>query len=202
MAESTANAATATSVNPSLTAPVKTLVLVFHPDLEGASRVNKALAAAARTVGNVTVVDEYATYPAAGSHPGAAAIDVAAEQAALLEADRIVWQFPMYWYSSPALLKQWEDDVLALGWAYGPGGGKLAGKEFRCAVSCGSTADEYTPEGKFRATIDEVLNPMRITAEYVEGRWGEPFAVYGCTPEQTDAQIDEAAARYAQWLAE
>ena len=82
---------------------MNTTVLVFHPRF-GASHVNAALAASAETAG-VRVRYLYDLYPHGR-------IDVAAEQAVLEEAERIVLQFPMYWYSSPALLKQWQDDVL------------------------------------------------------------------------------------------
>ena len=46
-------------------------------------------------------------------------IDVEAEQALLLEHDVIVFQHPVYWYSSPAILKEWQDLVLEHGFAYG-----------------------------------------------------------------------------------
>ena len=99
---------------------MKTLVLVFHPDMS-ASRVNRPLAARAESLGDdVTVRYMYDIYPDQK-------VDVAAEQAILEAADRIVLQFPMYWYSTPALLKQWEDDVLLYGWAYGSTGKALAG---------------------------------------------------------------------------
>ncbi|PST49908.1 hypothetical protein COO72_00505 [Bifidobacterium callitrichos] len=47
------------------------------------------------------------------THTGA--VDVVAEQKLVEEHDRIVLQFPPYWYSSPAPLKEWEDKVLAYG---------------------------------------------------------------------------------------
>ena len=81
---------------------MKTLVLVFHPDMS-ASRANRSLAAKAETLsGDVTVRYVYDLYPDQK-------VDVATEQAALEAADRVVLQFPMYWYSTPALLKQWLD---------------------------------------------------------------------------------------------
>ena len=84
---------------------------------------------AANETGDVTVVDEYAAYPDFK-------INVEHEQELIETHDRIVLQFPFYWYSSPALLKQWEDDVIKAGWAYG-GGRALEGKEFMLAVSTG-----------------------------------------------------------------
>ena len=77
---------------------MKTLVLVFHPHLEK-SQVNRKLMDAANETGDVTVVDEYAAYPDFK-------INVEHEQELIETHDRIVLQFPFYWYSSPALLKQ------------------------------------------------------------------------------------------------
>ena len=118
---------------------MQTLVTVVHPRFRS-SRVNAALAAAAERTRDVTVRYLYDLYPDGR-------IDVAAEQAALTAVDRIVLQFPMYWYSSPALLKQWQDDVLTHGWAYGSTGRALAGKELLVAVSTG--ADDYGRGGSY-----------------------------------------------------
>lgn len=93
---------------------MKTLVLVFHPHLEK-SQVNRKLMDAANETGDVTVVDEYAAYPDFK-------INVEHEQELIETHDRIVLQFPFYWYSSPALLKQWEDDVIKAGWPTAAGG--------------------------------------------------------------------------------
>ena len=101
----------------------------------------------------MTVRDEYALYP--DFH-----IDAEAEQEALLAADRVVWQFPMYWYSSPALLKQWEDTVLRHGWAYGTCGDKLHGKELMAAVSVGGSSDKYRHDGEFGVIVPELLKPL------------------------------------------
>ena len=73
---------------------MKTLVLVFHPHLEK-SQVNRKLMDAANETGDVTVVDEYAAYPDFK-------INVEHEQELIETHDRIVLQFPFYWYSSPA----------------------------------------------------------------------------------------------------
>ena len=76
-------------------------------------------------------------------------IDVAAEQAALTASDRIVLQFPMYWFSSPPLLKTWFDDVLTHGWAYGRNGGdKLEGRKVALAVTTGVRAEDYGADGR------------------------------------------------------
>ncbi len=79
-----------------------------------ASRVNRAMVHAARSLPNVTVHDLYETYP--DFH-----IDVPREQALMQAADLIVFQHPIQWYGMPSLLKEWVDAVLEVGWAYGQG---------------------------------------------------------------------------------
>lgn len=171
---------------------MKTLVLVFHPDMS-ASRVNRPLAARAETLGdNVTVRYMYDVYPDQK-------VDVAAEQAALEAADRVVLQFPMYWYSTPALLKQWEDDVLLYGWAYGSTGNALAGKELLVAVSTGGAGDAYSREGSNGYTITELLRPLQATANLVQMTYLEPFTTTG-TLTITDEALAQRAEDYATTL--
>ncbi|RSX57213.1 NAD(P)H-dependent oxidoreductase [Bifidobacterium samirii] len=172
---------------------MKTLVLVFHPDLKNRSNANAALAKAASAMPGdaVTVRDEYALYPDGR-------IDVAAEQRLVEEHDRIVLQFPLYWYSAPALLKEWEDQVLAYGWAYGDGGEALNGKELTVALTAGGPASEYQHDDG-GATIDEVLAPYRMTARYTHAVWGEPFTVFR-SMELADDELAAAGEAYRAFL--
>lgn len=167
---------------------MKTLVLVFHPNLEG-SRVNARLLAglSEATDTDVTVRDEYALYPDFQ-------VDAAAEQAALEAADRIVIQFPFYWYSSPALLKQWEDAVIQSGWAYG-GGRALKGKQIQLVVTTGSPAERYQPDGDYHFTMRELLSPFELTAFRIELDWTEPFLVQGCAT-MDDEELAQAVKAY------
>lgn len=87
---------------------MKTLVLMFHPNLKN-SKVNKRMVNTISKMENVDVRNMYDLYPDFK-------IDVRTEQQAMEKADRIILQFPIRWYSSPALLKQWEDDVFEAGW--------------------------------------------------------------------------------------
>jgi glutathione-regulated potassium-efflux system ancillary protein KefG len=72
----------------------------------------------------------------------------------------IVLHHPFYWYSAPALLKEWMDLVLELGWAYGPGGVALRGKLMLNAITTGGSAEAYRAEGKNRFTMRELLAPF------------------------------------------
>ncbi|EFL23286.1 general stress protein 14 (GSP14) [Streptomyces himastatinicus ATCC 53653] len=151
--------------------PVRTLVVLAHPDLP-ASRVNAALAEAARPVDGVTLHDLYATYPDL-------AIDVEREQRLLLEHDRIVLQFPFYWYSAPPLLKKWLDEVFLRGFAYGSQGTALRGKALLVATTAGASEEMYRPEGFKRFTVAELLNTFDATANITGMRYEEPFVVHG-----------------------
>ena len=171
---------------------MRTLVLVFHPDMS-ASRVNRPLAARAESLGDdVTVRYMYDIYPDQK-------VDVAAEQAALEAADRIVLQFPMYWYSTPALLKQWEDDVLLYGWAYGSTGKALAGKELLVAVSTGGAGDAYSRKSSYGYTITELLRPLQATANMVQMTYLEPFTTTG-TLTIADEALTQRVEDYAATL--
>ena len=70
-------------------------------------------------------------------------IDAKAEQEALVDADIIVLQFPIYWYNVPSLLKKWIEDVLEYGFAYGSSGTALHGKKLLLSFTAGSGADVY-----------------------------------------------------------
>ena len=171
---------------------MKTLVLVFHPDMS-ASRANRPLAAKAETLGDdVTVRYMYDLYPDQK-------VDVAAEQAALEAADRVVLQFPMYWYSTPALLKQWLDDVLLYGWAYGSTGTALHGKELLLAVSVGGAGSAYGREGAHIYTTHEFLRPMQGTSRVIGTKYAVPFLSVGAL-EITDEAIARRAQDYAAVL--
>ncbi len=165
-----------------------TTIALFHPHLES-SRFNARLSAAVKKLPHVTVRDMYALYPEG-------IIDVKAEQAVLSEADRIVLQFPMYWYSSPALLKQWEDDVFTYGWAYGSQGKALHGKELGLAVSAGGAG--YTREG-VGFTLPELLRPFEATSNLIGTRFLSPFTTEG-TLTMSDNELASRASVYKSYI--
>jgi glutathione-regulated potassium-efflux system ancillary protein KefG len=164
-------------------------VLLAHPTLHR-SRGNAALIAGARGVEGVTVHDLYDCYPDFD-------IDTEREQALLSAHSLIVLQFPFYWYSAPALVKQWLDLVLEFGWAYGPEGRALAGKTLLCALTTGGGEAAYQPDGVNRFTVAELLRPLEQTAHLCKLRWAEPFVVYGVHRDDPKT-LAEAGRRYAE----
>ena len=82
---------------------------------------------------------------------GTIAADIAAEQAKLTRADLVIFQFPVWWFSMPAILKGWADRVFARGFAYLPGRkydtGMFKGKLALLVATTGTSADTYAPDG-------------------------------------------------------
>jgi glutathione-regulated potassium-efflux system ancillary protein KefF len=149
----------------------RTVVFFAHP-YPDRSRANRALLAAIRDMPNVDVRSLYALYPDFG-------IDVEAEQAALLAADTIVWQHPLYWYSVPGLLKHWFDKVLARGWAYGDGGTALHGKRCLWVTTVGGPEETYRAGGVHERPFAEYLPPIEHTATFCGMTWEPPLVLHG-----------------------
>lgn len=166
---------------------MKTTIFLFHPNLKE-SRANAVLIKNT----DIEVRDIYALYPDGN-------IDVKAEQSALARSDRIVWQFPMYWYSGPSLLKKWQDLVLEHGWAYGHKGHALDGKELMLSVTVGANEKEYQVGGKQGHTIIEYLFPMTRTAKYTGMKVLKPFIVDGVF-HISDGELMSEAQKYHQIL--
>jgi putative NADPH-quinone reductase len=169
---------------------MKTLVIAAHPNISQ-SRINKAWLEALSEQRDVTVHELYRVYPDES-------IDVEKEQARLEAHERIIFQYPFYWYSTPPLLKRWFDDVLQYGWAYGPGGDKMKGKEIGVAVSTYGSTESYQPTGFNRFTIDELLRPVQALANFIDARYIPHFAIND-TSNVTDDRLrisQEAYIRY------
>ena len=116
--------------------------------------------------------------------------DVKAEQEKLLWADTLILQFPLWWYSMPAILKGWVDRVYALGFAYGVGEqsdthwgdrfgeGTLAGKRAMLIVTAGGWATHYAPRG-VNGPIEDILFPINHGILYYPGYTVlPPFVAY------------------------
>ena len=149
----------------------RVLLLFAHPSLDR-SEVNIELLRASRQVEDVTVVDLYGEYPDYR-------IDIEREQQRLLEHDAVVFMFPLYWYSTPALLKEWQDLVLEYGFAYGTEGTALQGKTFLCAITAGGSEKAYRADGYNHFTLRQLLTPLEQTATLTGMRYLAPFALFG-----------------------
>jgi glutathione-regulated potassium-efflux system ancillary protein KefF len=164
-------------------------ILVAHPQLEHsriARRMAEAATEAATTGASIEVRDLYARYPDY-------LIDVAAEQAALADTELLVWLHPIHWYGMPPLMKLWLDEVFAFGWAYGPGGGALRGRDLWLATSTGGPEHSYRSAGYNRYFFDAFLPPYDQTAALCGLRFLPPLVLHGA--HRADAAAVEAHAR-------
>jgi NAD(P)H dehydrogenase (quinone) len=111
---------------------------------------------------------------------GALTGDVKAEQEKLLWADVLILQFPLWWYTMPAILKGWVDRVYAYGFAYGVGEhsdqhwgnrfgeGTMAGKRAMLIVTTGGWEEHYSARG-INGPIDDLLFPINHGVLYYPG---------------------------------
>ena len=169
----------------------KTLILFAHPRYEK-SRANRALLTAISGNAGITIHDLYEQYPDFN-------IDVAHEKSLLLSHEIIIWQYPLYMYSAPAMMKQWVDLVLEHGWAHGVEGGKLENKLIFNVITTGGTRESYTSSGFNRHTISELLVPLEQTARLCKMTWLPPFMIQG-TYRLTEEMFAECGDLYQQVL--
>ncbi|WP_126245088.1 glutathione-regulated potassium-efflux system oxidoreductase KefF [Chitinophaga rhizosphaerae] len=170
---------------------MKILILFAHPAFER-SRVHARLIKAVRTLPGITLRDLYEEYPDFDVQPKL-------EQPLLEQFDLVILQHPFYWYSGPALLKQWMDLVLEHGWAYGKDGTALKGKYLMQVISTGGNAHAYSPEGHHGHAVYDFLLPFRQTAALCHMEYLPPYVVPG-SAHINDAELGRYADGYVQLL--
>lgn len=166
---------------------MKTLVIVAHPDIKQ-SGTQQFLHHQLATITDVT----WHELAVDGN------FDVTAEQNLLKTHERIIFQFPLYWYSVPVNLRQWQDTVLTRGFAYG-NGAVLAGKEFGVVVSLGEPIDEYQAGGSEQFTLSELLKPLQAMAHKLSWRYLKPLVISQFAY-LTDKQRLQLIITYQQYL--
>ncbi|MFD7922628.1 NAD(P)H-dependent oxidoreductase [Streptomyces sp. NPDC059740] len=136
---------------------------------------------------------------------GSLSPDVAAEQEKVRWADAVVLQFPLWWFSVPAVLKGWIDRVFTSGFAYGPavpppyGEGALGGRRALLAVTAGARETAFSDRG-IHGRLADVLHPVQHGLFWFTGMAPlEPFAVYGSN-EVSPEQFAAAKERYGRRL--
>ncbi len=162
------------------------IVVIYARPTPSRSRVNRPLADALAALPQVQVRDLYRSYVDYD-------VDVVAEQRVLSVSDTIVLQFPVRWYSVPALLKLWLDEVLEPGWAYGPGGTALRGKSLLAVVSTGGTADAYGPDGTHGHPIGDFLLPLEQSALLCGMNWLPPVVLHDANNADAQALAEHIA---------
>lgn len=151
---------------------MNTLVIVAHPSLHETSIANRIIVDGIRSLPRVTVKNLHQEYPSF-------TFRVDTEQDALRKADSVIFQFPFYWYSVPGILKEWMDQVLTYGFAFGSTGDKLRGKHFLVSTTVGGPADAYCEGGYNNFTIGDLLKPLRQMSNLTGMVYHRPIVSHG-----------------------
>ena len=181
---------------------MKKLIILAHPNISN-SVINKRLIAEANKYPDkFTVHDISAVY---GDKP----IDVQKEQVLIKEHGALVLQFPIFWFSSPPILKKWLDEVLTYGFAYGSKSDGMRDRKVALAVTCGIKKSDYQPSGRYKYTLEQILTPFDMTfKQYCHADYRGFFAFYGAeiTPgadySSSEDEIESGAKEYIKFLNE
>lgn len=175
----------------------KVVVISGHPELENSYTNKVILQWLEQAVDDIDIRRLDTLYPDY-------AIDVATEQQALRQADVVILQFPFYWYSVPALLKKWIDDVFSFNFAYGPEGDKLKGKDLLLSFTIGGPQQAYAPTGYNHFRIEELIKPLEQTAYLAGMNFQTPVYTHGMVyiPQvyNTQQAVEQRAGEHAHRL--
>ncbi len=172
--------------------PRSILVLYAHPR-PSRSVANRRLKRVAEGVSGVSVVDLYAEYP---THH----IDVLREQKRLEEFDVLIFQHPVYWFSTPSLIKEWVDRVVTFGWALGEREA-LKGKIYLHAVTTAASHGVFALEVTGRSALRDQFHPYEMMAGLCGMRYLPPFSLFReIEGESRPDRLDRHAAAYARFL--
>ncbi|WP_419176399.1 NAD(P)H-dependent oxidoreductase [Desulfosediminicola sp.] len=171
---------------------MKKILIVFAHPAFNRSCINSALRKAVENLENITFHDLYSSYPNF-------LIDVDHEQRLCEAHDVIIFQHPFYWYSTPAIMKEWLDLVLQHGWAYGSKGNALSGKLFLNVLSAGDQAT-YLKKGDNPFSLKHLLSPFCATAKLCKMTWLPPFAVLAAHSGMPQQEINSHAEDYRRFI--
>lgn len=129
------------------------LIILSHPDINS-SIGNKTISESLNQNSNTEVRHLDALYPDYK-------MDVKAEQEALIKADIIIFQYPLFWYNVPTMLKAWIDQVFTYGFAFGKDSYTLEGKKIIVSFTTGTSAKDYPSD-----VIEKVVFPFKGLADF------------------------------------
>lgn len=168
------------------------LLYYIHPGHQH-SHTNLQMQRAVSAVEGIEQVDLYKEYPRFN-------INIDREQQRLVAHDFIVFQFPVFWYSGPSLLKEWIDLVLEYGFAYGSEGNALKGKRMMLAVTAGGPQQAYSAGGYQNHQLRTFLTPFQQTATLCKMEFVSPYVLYNALHFEDTDRIQQHAQGFVQLL--
>lgn len=164
----------------------KVVILLAHPNMKE-SQANKALMDAVKDIEEVAIYDLYELHKGEN-------FNVDQWSKVISHASAVIYQFPFYWMSAPALLKKWQDEVFT----YLAKTPAVAGKPLMVVTTTGSEANAYRSGGRNQFTVDELLRPYQVGALHAGMVWQTPIIVYGMGTADAAKNIAEGANLYRQ----
>ena len=173
---------------------MKTLVIVIHPDIQNSAINRRWVEELNKFPDRYTVHQLYEVY-------SDEKLNITAEQKLVEQHDKIVFQFPYYWFNCPPLLKKWLDEVMIYGWAYGRQSDfKMSGKRIALAISLGIDEQGYNHSALYKYTVEELTRPFELSFDYVKADYRPFFAYYGMEHNASDEWIEKSVPQYLAFL--
>lgn len=171
----------------------KTVIFIDHPHFDS-SVVNRRWAEELRKY-----PDEFVVHNLQSVYPRGV-IDPAVEHSLIENNESLIFEFPLYWYNCPPLLKQWFDIVLTKDWAYGKAH-RLEGRKVALAVSCGGSQKDYGGENAEK-TLEQYLKPFTQSFAYCRAEYCGTYAFFGAEDPSiaTVENIADSAKRYVEYI--
>lgn len=179
----------------------KTIIIFGHPNL-AKSRINKVVLEQIKqdykgaSEADLKIHDVGALY---GNKKFNEAFGLEKDRAMIENYERVIFQFPVFWYGVPPVLKQYIDELLAYDWAYGARQA-LKDKEFAVIATYGGPIDAYTHNGHNKRTAEETLQSLWQLANFAGMKWIAPFGIHGAARGVSDEAIKEGAKEASKYL--
>ena len=151
---------------------MKTLLLFSHTFFKD-SKVNKALLESAKTLSNVTIHNLNLTYPSGE-------INIKSEITLLEQHQKIIFQFPLFWFSTPSLMKEWQDRILSH-ILHSKNPKLLQGKQFSIITTAGG--DEKSYDGHHGYSLETLLSPIYHSFAYLGCEILPTYCIYNANAE-------------------
>lgn len=166
------------------------LVVSGHPHLERSLANRTIIETVRRELPEAEIIDLGQMYPNY-------AFDVPLEQERVRNADIIVMQYPAYWYTAPALMKKWQEDVITFGFAHDAEGGLLGGRTLIVSVTSGAPESDYTIGARMNRPMEEFQYPVMQMAALCGINFGG-MVYSGGYRVTADASEHDALVRHAE----
>lgn len=170
------------------------LIIVIHPNMNESKFNKKWIEELNKYPEKYFVHDLHQAYPNEK-------IDVDKEQKLIASYDKIIFQFPFYWFNCTPFLKKWLDEVLTYGWAYGSKSGfQMENKKIALAITAGINENEFSATGKYKYSMEQLLTPFELTFDYIKADYKGFFAYYGIELNSSKKELDKSVPLYLDFI--